>query len=532
MSKAPPEVDPEINLVGTNLADLMFVTAAALSSHPQFNAYSQLRVSALVGDDGIVRDRTGDYDGSDGQFRDVLIDGGAGFDTLNYNGADGPITVRLDQTDASGYSTISSSPLPIASENNFVRGADRVKNIEGVAGTLFDDVMQGDGKANKLWGHDGGDVIHGNGGNDTIYGGLGDDHLYGGNGADFIDGGEGDDYVRGGAGNDTIHGGDGDDEIYGDADHDTIYAGDGNDYVSGGSGNDVIHGGDGSNDLYGGSGNDIIHLSGFGNNYVDGGTGTDTIVFTQHAVVNLYSGFAWRGPQGVEGMDTIIHVENVTTGKHDDVVIGTDVRNVIRTNGGDDFVMAMGGDDLVHAGAGDDTVYGGAGDDDIYGENGDDYLDGGDGDDMIVGGRGADRIRGGAGDDDIWLGRKHISDTDRDVLIWKEGDIGLDTVRGFNVAHDRLNFGEGFLAAGPEEDNLLVFLDGSDAMLAANIAGHGWDFIARFEDVSAIALTNAIENGSVFDVEVSDVGNGGPGGFAPADDPYAIALGVNLQIMF
>jgi len=510
MSIAPPEVGMPVELQGTNGADLLLATAAVVTAHPNFaDNPVNLYVLALNGDDGIVRDRIGTYGGEDYRFGDAIIDGGIGFDIVNYNSADGPITARLDQTwttvniggqevhvqSNSGYSLITSPPLPIAWENNFVRGADQVSNVEGIVGTVFDDEIRGDGKANRLWGHDGDDVIHGNGGNDQLYGGKGDD------------------YLSGGKGNDTVHGDDGDDEIYGQDGNDVIHAGHGNDQVHGGRGADVIHGGDGSNDLHGDAGNDSFHLGGFSTNQVDGGSGVDTIVFTQQAVVNLFNGFAMRGAQGLDGTDSIVGVENVTTGKHADVVIGDDGRNVI------------------HVGSGADTVLGGDGNDSIHGGNGNDSLVGGDGDDFINAGRGADRIRGGEGADTIWLAGIDLSGAERDVLVWGAGDVGLDTVSGFSVAHDRLNFSEGFLATGPQEDNLLVFFDGADAMLAANIAGLGWEFIATFEDVNAIALTNAIESGSIFDVQTTGLGEDGPGGFG-LPNPVEIALGVNLQIMF
>jgi Ca2+-binding RTX toxin-like protein len=467
---------------------------------------------------------------------------------VNYSSADGPITARLDLTWSSvqvggqwvhvqsngGYSLVTSPALPIPWENNWIRGADRVRNIEGIVGTVFADDLRGDGKANRLWGHDGDDVIHGNGGNDHLYGGVGNDSVRGGAGNDHIEGNDGHDDLHGGIGNDTIHGGDGNDEIHGQDGNDLIQAGDGNDDVLGGRGADVIHGGDGSNDLYGDAGNDMLHLSGFGTNHVDGGSGVDTIVFVQQAVVNLFNGFAQRGPQGVEGTDSIVAVENVTTAQHADAVIGTDGRNVIRTNGGDDWVMALGGNDEIHAGTGADTVLGGAGNDVIRGEDGNDRLEGGDGDDIIWGGHGVDVIRGGAGADQLW-GNQPLGLASqiavKDVFVWAAGEIGLDTVGNFSLAHDKLRFDPGFLAAGDAEDNLLVFANGSGAMLAANIAGHGWDFIASFDHVNAIALEDAIDSGAIFDVETTGLGDGAPDGFG-LPDPVEVALGVTLQIMF
>jgi Ca2+-binding RTX toxin-like protein len=524
-----------------------------------------LRVLALGGDDGIVRDRTGTYDGYDSRYTALEIDGGAGFDVLNYNTADGPITARLDQTwtkanvggewvyvqSANGFSLVTGPGLPIPSENNWVRGADEIRNIEGIAGTIYDDVLHGNDEANKFWGHDGDDTIFGNGGADSLWGGNGDDDIYGGsgndliygeagndrlygwNGRDKIYGGEGDDELWGQDGNDELDGGDGDDIMVGGDGHDTIDGGDGHDEIWGGNGNDQISTGDGADVVDGGAGRDRITVEGFGNKSIDGGAGIDTLSFTQKAVVNLYSGFAMRGENGVEGFDTISNVENVIASHLDDVVVATDGANAVHAGDGDDWVMALSGNDSIYAGKGNDTALGGDGDDVIRGDHGEDVLDGGAGADNIWGGHGEDVIRGGAGADYL-AGNQPLGLASqmsvKDVFVWDEGDIGLDTVADFSVAYDKLRFMPGFLAEGPAADNLLVFNNSGSAMLAANIAGVGWDFIANFENVNAIALSNAIEDGSIFDVETTDVGDGAPGGFDTVDlsDP----IGIGLQIMF
>jgi Ca2+-binding RTX toxin-like protein len=50
-----------------------------------------------------------------------------------------------------------------------------VEGIEGLYGSRFDDVLIGDGGANRLFGSDGDDVLVGKGGIDVISGGLGTD---------------------------------------------------------------------------------------------------------------------------------------------------------------------------------------------------------------------------------------------------------------------------------------------------------------------------------------------------------------------
>jgi len=82
--------------------------------------------------------------------------------------------------------------------------------------------VDGNHRANDLFGSAMDDVMHALRGSDRLAGGDGNDHLFGGRGNDIL---------FGGAGNDEIHGGDGRDVIKGDA---------GSDFIYGGSGKDVL----------------------------------------------------------------------------------------------------------------------------------------------------------------------------------------------------------------------------------------------------------------------------------------------------
>jgi Ca2+-binding RTX toxin-like protein len=86
-------------------------------------------------------------------------------------------------------------------------GTDTLVNIEGVGGSEFNDVIVGDGNANRLAGQGGDDQISGGGGDDIIQGDEGP-NLYGGafgGVGTLFD--HGNDLLNGGAGNDTIGGG-------------------------------------------------------------------------------------------------------------------------------------------------------------------------------------------------------------------------------------------------------------------------------------------------------------------------------------
>ena len=75
---------------------------------------------------------------------------------------------------------------------------DSYVGVENLAGSAFDDILQGDGQANALAGGEGNDQLMGAGGNDTLNGGAGNDILSGGDGSDRLIGGNGAEVLYGG----------------------------------------------------------------------------------------------------------------------------------------------------------------------------------------------------------------------------------------------------------------------------------------------------------------------------------------------
>lgn len=139
---------------------------------------------------------------------------------------------------------------------------------------------------------------------------------------------------------------------------------------------------------YGGSRDATINLNDATLNYEAGGGG-----FISSA-------------NGIAGGFTIANgvvIENAVTGKGDDMIVGNQVRNVIK---------AGGGGDLVYGGGGNDKIKGGGGHDDLYGDNGRDKLVGGGGTDYLFGGAGNDILKGGKGADefDFTEGKDKIKD--------------------------------------------------------------------------------------------------------------------------
>jgi Ca2+-binding RTX toxin-like protein len=214
-----------------------------------------------------------------------IIDGGAGFDMLQFTG--GALTVDL-------------------MDQRMNRGAaqgDVIRQVEGLSGSDFHDVMYGDGNSNRFVGNAGSDLLSGRSGNDTLFGGSGNDSLFGGHGNDLLIGGLGSDFIDGGPGFDTLHfngssvtvdlenpranrgdaqgdvirqvealsGSTGGDMLYGDSRNNSLRGEGGSDYLSGRSGNDTIFGGDGDDTLSGGRGFDQLY----------GGSGSDRFVFAR-----------------------------------------------------------------------------------------------------------------------------------------------------------------------------------------------------------------------------------------------------------
>jgi Ca2+-binding RTX toxin-like protein len=155
----------------------------------------------LVGNDSaignLLRGGVGDdtltgLDGAD------TLDGGAGFDMLDYSQSVGAVTVRLWNNTASGGDA----------------AGDVISGFEAVVGGAGSDFLIGnDAIGNLLRGGAGNDTLSGLNGNDTLYGGNNDDQLSGGNDDDQLFGGAGNDTLDGGNGNDTMGGGIGADEF-------------------------------------------------------------------------------------------------------------------------------------------------------------------------------------------------------------------------------------------------------------------------------------------------------------------------------
>ena len=379
-----------------------------------------------------------------------MFDGGAGSDTVSYDNFFDEITIDLLTGTASdgalGDSFVSIENITGSAFRNILRG-DSGDNV--FTGGDLSDTLQGRNGNDTLIGGFGDDTLDGGRGEDVLFGQEGDDTLNGRQGteadddyavyfstdpADYIvtylggitysvqsiGTGEGTDtltsieFIRLGGlngvdydismfptGNGEIDLTNGDDNYTGTAADEIINGLDGNDIIDGGTGNNTLNG-DGGDDtlislgndiLSGGAGNDIVEMG--GNVFdaattTDGGADIDTISFStlaQFPSGNLFlvldlqgQAYSVRDGSTVLYLDSFMNFENAT---------GSEFRDLLQGDAGNNVLMGLGGDDTLQGRAGDDTLMGGTGDN---------SLDGGDGNDLIIS-EGNDIIMGGAGDD-------------------------------------------------------------------------------------------------------------------------------------
>ncbi len=111
------------------------------------------------------------------------VDGGPGFDTLDFSGATGRVLVDL---------AVNVEGARFARFFQYGSGnGDSYRNIEAVRGGPHADNLRGTAGDDVLFGGAGSDRLYGRGGSDRLDGGPGADALYGNRGADTLTGGEG-----------------------------------------------------------------------------------------------------------------------------------------------------------------------------------------------------------------------------------------------------------------------------------------------------------------------------------------------------
>ena len=186
------------------------------------------------------------------------LDGGANTDTVSYAGSTQGVGARLD-----GFASWGGA------------SGDSFSSVENLTGSAHNDVLVGNGGANRLEGGTGDDTLWGSHGDDTLIGGAENDLLIGGGGSDDVQGGDGSDTASyafsAWAVGARLDGGANWMGAVGDS-FSSI------ENLTGSAYDDILVGNGGANRLEGGTGDDTLWAGG-GTDTLTGGAGSDTFVF-------------------------------------------------------------------------------------------------------------------------------------------------------------------------------------------------------------------------------------------------------------
>ncbi len=320
------------------------------------------------------------------------------------------------------FTVVKKEYYDVASNSNYVVYSSDVSGESNPAKFIFggssDDLLDGGGNSDKLFGGEGADTLIAGAGDDYLEGGIGADSLQGGADSDTLLGMSGDDILSGGIGNDRLEGGAGID-IY------SFVNGDGHDQILDADVQGLLR--VNGNILSGASskavGNNVWLDAMAGVKYVISGNGPEKILtifyglddyvvvtnYRQHSfgialpnydevpppqpggLTNIYGDYKpldVSGDPGVqEGYDDlgnlIIDLNRPDPDREDflyDSVANDNVSGfggndvIIGGRGGNDYIDGGSGNDSVRSGIGDDTVVGGLGSDLIFGDKGDDTI--------------------------------------------------------------------------------------------------------------------------------------------------------------
>ena len=185
-------------------------------------------------------------------------------DSFNFSDQTGALRLDLRAGAASN--------APVGGQTVAISAAVDVRNANGGTGA---DVITGNALGNSIFGGAGNDSIDGGSGINYLRGDEGNDSLIGGNDFDDINGNMGNDTVSTGAGEDYCVGGRDNDSLSGGANYDLVYGNLGDDTCNGDDGDDIVRGGQGNDLVNGGAGNDFVSGD-KGDDTLSGGAGADT----------------------------------------------------------------------------------------------------------------------------------------------------------------------------------------------------------------------------------------------------------------
>lgn len=146
----------------------------------------------------------------------------------------------------------------------------------------------------------------------------------------------------------------------------------------------------------------------------------------EHVIGPGYEIVRVPGTDGNDIIDLVVDGPSITyvdAMAGDDIINGSDQRDIILGGAGNDTINGNAGDDWINGGSGNDTINGNGGLDLIYGSDDDDVLTGAEQNDDIYGGAGNDTLRGMGGYDRLYGG-------DGDDTLYSTEDIPGDDLYG------------------------------------------------------------------------------------------------------
>ena len=362
----------------------------------------------------------------DSTSQDNAYFGKQGLDTLIYHEAFGAFDIKKISNDLFHITNIASATTDVVDNIERIKFSDVTINLEAYG-------PSGPMELVKLGEQD--DVVYGDAANQYVISNGGDDEINAGAGDDFIqiDSTTSDDHivVRAGLGSDTVWVNEafsGTLELYADPDD-----------SSENSNFDVIEFEGEVVDARFENGNIILITTSGGQiklmNQLD--------LIDSQWVTNQSYGFDFIREYGDDGKG---HFLNPFAANDD--YLATDYPVLLFGSNQDDeidvgwndyqssvSILGFDGNDVLFSSKFDDTIHGGDGHDDIAGDMGDDYLEGGRGDDFLSGQEGLDWLIGGSGDDgynikfqtEMFLDRDQSDSTNFDLLSWDNVDRIVDT---------------------------------------------------------------------------------------------------------
>ncbi|HYC44527.1 MAG TPA: hypothetical protein VED01_03485 [Burkholderiales bacterium] len=448
----------------------------------------------LVGNNGMNRlQGIGGDDYLQGIAGNDIVTGGAGNDRLEGGvGAD-----MLDGGDGSDYAAYYyaagavTADLANAAGNTGEAAFDSYASIEGLIGSVFNDVLSGDASANIIGGLAGNDRIAGRGGNDGLLGLDGDDTLDGGTGADRLDGGAGLDHASYGSAAAAVRA-----SLAQPAQNTGDAAGDSYRSIEGLIGStlgDTLEGNVQANDLQGANGNDTL-IGGAGADTLDGGAGFDYASYAS-ANGNVLARLGGASVNtGDAAGDAYLSIEGVFGSRFDDTIVGNASVNDLQGMDGEDYLQGLAGNDTLRGGSGGDRLEGGAGADILDGGAGVDYA--------------AHYYAAAGVTVDLLAPAANSGDPAGDSYFAIEGLLGsqfADVLSGDNASNVIAGFDGDDLLAGRGGNDVLQGMSGADTL----DGGAGADRLAGGAGNDAFAFTRGEAHG---DALIDFAGNGAAAG--------------------